>query len=937
MEWKEQLTGGDWAATSGGARRPGAAREIVPPIINLCSTVVKAGLVCILLVTYLIGASANAAPKSDSDEAILATKAAMDAFFSLEGATPDGVSKSSAPDGFKGGGESELIAYLSEQRARGARWDRYRYLGTLLHHSLRAGFDDVARWLLRNGADPTQRVDRDGPDALGVAVRMERWSLVQPLLRHPLYQRMTMNEVAERLWAGALTPTHRAALLRLRPAVPIPSLDKAGSPLLAAALCSADLSVARRLLAQVSTPIALPLKPNCHDFEDPTPHPLDFKAWQELEAKLTQPLLPYLLPSMRSTADLRAALSSGLVQPWQNAGFVDAFLDRVPHRLLPDLLLAGSAWGVQTSVLWPKVTVHQGVELWRLPTVRFESLVRSAPVEGLYRLAEAGVWGAGYLGPSEPKHWELIVTQLATLPAANRLSFKNADRLLKEVPSTQFELVLVWAAAADLVPESLAPWYFHASARTLEQAWPTLKKLAPLWADQLLAVEIARVSAEPTTERLGKALSPFGVGGEALAKAKFLRSMGLTTKPRLLASSEVRGVLAPDDDADCCGAPLARWAVKEGLLLLPKHVPTAALVPKSPASPPTLVDQPPERLVLVAAPPDCKPVASPGLRAALAVRALSDATGVDEQRRDAGEVQPLAAPRQANCQWLHSWTEVSGGGWTNRSFFDGEEYESHRGTVEETLYVTRWDESSSRLVPFSEISFATGLVEVELLPLRDRFWLALDSHANGDRPASAYQVQWQQAEPRLEFVPQTSALDARWQLVLDPRKASVALGLLPADGDPMPDRPRLPREPVSVAEFADAHWAADRQGFLNAFMVLERRALSSQQQAGLFPHWLDAAVLWLGANTDLTLDQRRARMAWLLANPGRAAALSNTAIESLVPWLPAEDWAPILERKRCSNRYEDRMLLDGLVSKAHPKLGRRLAVALANACQGEVR
>lgn len=907
------------------------------PVTNLCSMVVKAGLVGMLLVTYLIGASAHAAPKSDSDEAILATKAAMDAFFSIEGATPAGVSKSSAPDGFKGGGETELIAYLSEQRARGVRWDRYRYLGTLLHHSLRAGFDDVAMWLLRNGADPTQRVGEDGPDALGLAVRMERWSFVQPLLRHPLYQRMTMNEVAERLWAGALTPTHRAALLRLRPAVPIPSLEKAGSPLLAAALCSADLSVARRLLAQVSKPIALQPKPNCFDFEDPAPHHLDFKAWQELEAKLTQPLLPYLLPSMRSAADLRAALSSGLAQPWQDAGFVDAFLSRVPHRLLPDLLLAGSAWGVQTSVLWPKVTVHQGVELWRLPTARFESLVRSAPVEGLYRLTEAGVWGAGHLGPSAPKHWELIVTQLATLPAAERLGFNNAHRLLNDVPSSEFERVLSWVVAADRVPESLAPWLFHASARTLEQAWPTLKKLAPHWADQLLTGLLAGLSAEPSTDRLGKALSPFGVGDDTLAKAKFLRAMGLAAKPRLLASNEVRGALAPDDDAACCGAPLARWAVKEGLLLLPKQVPTAALVPKSPPSPPTPVDPPPERLALVAAPPDCKPVASPGLRAALAAWALADAADVAEQRRGAGQVQPLAAPRQANCQWLHSWTEVSGGGWTNRSFFDGEEYESHRGTVEETLYVTRWDEPSSRLVPFSEIFFATGLVEVELLPLRERFWLALDSHANGDRPASAYQVQWQQAEPKLEFLPKTSALDARWQLVVDPSEVSVALGLLPTDGGPMPDRPPLPREPVSVAKFADTHWAADRQVFLNAFMVLERRALSDQQQAGLFPHWLDAVVLWLGANADLTLDQRRARMAWLLANPGRAAALSNTAIESLVPWLPAEDWAPILEPRRCTKRYEDRMLLNELVSKAHPELARRLAVALAKACQGEVR
>ena len=268
---------------------------------------------------------------------------------------------------------------------------------------------------------------------------------------------------------------------------------------------------------------------------------------------------------------------------------------------------------------------------------------------------------------------------------------------------------------------------------------------------------------------------------------------------------------------------------------------------------------------------------------------LDAAASTDEPRRDASQVQPLAAPGQPNCQWLHSWTEVHGGGWTDRSFFDGEHFESHRGSVEETLYVRRWDEPNGRWLPLRDIFSATGLVEVELLPHGDRFWLALDSHANGDHPASAFLVQWQQAEPKFEGLPQTSALDARWQSVVDPREASTALGLLPADGTPSPDRQRLPREPVPAHEFADSHWTADRQAFLDAFMALERRALS------------------------------------------------NAAVESLVPWLPAEDWAPILETRRCPFQNEGRSLLNGLVSNAPANLGRRLTVALAKACQGEVQ
>lgn len=890
-------------------------------------------------VAVALSLHAHAAPVRDSDETVLATKAAMDAFFSLEGAVPNGVSKESPAVGFNPDtGQLGLIQFLGRQRARGARWDRYRYLGTLLHHSLRADFDDVTQWLLDHGADPTQRIEDNAEgqmDALGVAVRMERWPRVTKMLRHPAYQRMGPADVAARLWAGASTQAQREGLLRLRPAVPVPAVSTpAGSALLMEAMCGVDRTVVARLTAGSEAPVKLPTQQGCSQLEAPTPQRLDQKAWLALEPRFAQPVLPYLVAVARNSADLRSALSGGFQQPWGADKFVEAFVARVPKNLLPELLLSNSAWGAPTDRLWTQVSLHQAVELWKQPRARWEALVQTAPPVALNQLMNAGVWAS--FGREFPDRWEPLVARLDALPAYQRPVTKYIEALLGEATPSQFSRVLAWLVAADRVPEALPNWIFRTSEKGLASSWPVLKQQAPAWADQLLSALLAPLLAEPPTDRLGKGMLAYSVSHDGLAKARFLRSQGLKGTPRLLASSYGAKALEEVGAPGCCGADLASWALRERLVLLPKGLPTVVANEATASPSKTLAAKPVERLALVATPPDCRPDVSPDLRKALADWTLAEAAGSHANNGDdPGWIQPLAAPGQSRCQWLQSWVEITGGGWTDRSFFDGEEFQNHKGSIEQTLHLQRWDNKLGRFTELGGLSFATLLVEVELLPGGDRFWLALESDANGRRPANALSLTWKGAEPAWVGLAQTSSLDARWQAVVDPNEAGRSLGIaVTAMETPLPPRAALPREPREMSVFVDAKWAAEKAAFLADFADFQREALGSHRQAGLFAHWLDAAVLALSADAQMPIDQRRARMAWLLATPALANALGAEALQSLAPWLPAEDWRPITESRRCSSQYPPR-LSGG--DKAPPTLARRIAIELARDCNGSVK
>ncbi len=82
--------------------------------------------------------------------------------------------------------EAELQRWLVQQRAQGADFDAYRYQGTLLHHALRAGFEQTALWLLEQGANPRLDLqDWDKTKVLDLAERYQRKQVLAALARPP--------------------------------------------------------------------------------------------------------------------------------------------------------------------------------------------------------------------------------------------------------------------------------------------------------------------------------------------------------------------------------------------------------------------------------------------------------------------------------------------------------------------------------------------------------------------------------------------------------------------------------------------------------------------------------------------------------------------------------------------------------------------------------
>jgi hypothetical protein len=882
---------------------------------------VKGWLAAALLALPLL---AQAVPARESDEAVLATKAAMDAFFALDGTIPRVPAPDEPAELLPATDDHEaLIETLAGYLAEGARLDRYRWGGTLLHHSLRAGFSDVTRWLIGHGADPLQKVEGD-LDALGVAVRLQRWAEVRLLLKHPAYRRMPADDVGRRLWAGPETDEQRQTLLGLKLGLPRPAV--ANPVALATALHARDAATVDRLLAGRADRVAVDYSP-VRASEPRLPENWPIQRWRQLDARLKDPVLPWALERAGSEAEVRTLLAAGLRARWADPSFSAVVARALPTAALPGLLLDPPR-GTDVRLLWGSVSGERGSELRDLPADRWRAYVLAAPSVDIVMKSLDLAAGSGLRERArQPEatqadavawqaRWEPLVERLRALPDARRRELW-ADpnwRLVhkvRELPPAFVPEFIAWAAAADALPDALPNFVLSLQPRDYDAFWAALQQQAPEVAGDLLPALLSRLWVDPPRSRLADRMTGWEAGDVALARWLLPRSPRVTPHP-LRAAFGWR-------DTD-----LAQWAVAEGLALRAEPM-KASATRKTPEGP--------VELRAVTEPLDCVIAVSPGLRRALAQLTLQLDSWVYGQEK-LGWLQPAAAPGMAQCQWLRSSEVVTGGSWSDESFFYGFATHMAGGTIEQTLNVERWDEAAQRFSDPQGFSFTTQLLEVELAPGGERFWLGTESNANGRRGPSGYALSWQADKPVFEGLPTGAALDDRWRSLINPEK----------DGDAFDLDVEGPRQPVAVASFVDHHWSDEKQRFLAAFAALDRDALSAQRRAGLFAPWLNEAVQALSADAQQPLEARRRRMAWLLATAAFASALTDETLTSLRNWLPAEDWGPILARRRCSRysvfadsrEYGARQSSDWS-NRAPPALRRRIEVALARDCDGEVQ
>jgi hypothetical protein len=851
----------------------------------------------------------------------VATQAALDALFSTNAAQPEGSSRVEPPEGFAGAeaSEEQLIQFLAEQRRRGADFNAYRHKGTPLHHAIRSGLEPTAIWLLKNGAEPRLPIksdspDTENPDALGVAIRVGAWNVFDALMRLPAYAAMPATTKASRYWPVAMDATDKATALMDR-RFPLPRFDSApvlAQSLLSHSLCTGQIRVVQAMLR--GEPSARPIADRraaalCQvagpDPSVPQAASITLAEWKAIESRLQWPMLPYAVAQARSEGQVRELLNSGLRLPWDDPiatkqTLWSALNPRRPPlaliRAIPPVALKAALQDEALRRLWFRQIAGWPLEdlAWALAQTDPAQLSRQLP-----QILSEWDYAAGTRRDAKDAadrfaRWALLTRQLvAPLPAVESGTFPY------QVP---VELWPQWFALGFRVTDSQwASWLLWATPDKLQQAWPAISKYQPAVAQRSLTWLVAPVSVGPIDDPQARQNS-YGGGGywsrDQLQNIQFLHAQGIRVQqPRWLAAAYATPENLRSLD----------FALKQGLVKLP---------------PPSLRKQ------VVRTPLQCKPAVSPALRRALAPREGVGATAVArsaEKLLDIEFLQPIAKPGQTSCVWLGTGGEPGG-----RKYIDDEDFfggvnrltPCADGNVQSSL----WHEGSRRWTAVKDAPEG-NLVAIQVLSSKQTAFVALEVPRGtcGVGPAGIFEsrfsgdgglvLAWRSAgHPVFDAL----ALQCDFTAMRD------CLGLV--EGTATDDTG------FAFNAFVDRFLTADKKAFLGALNRLDRAALKSARDEGLFPQWLDEAAGQVSASSASLADKRR-RMAWLLAQRHLLMGLAVPTLESLMQWLPAEDWGPVIESLRCVNPHGLQEIERLSRERKLTALNRRLKVALSIPCE----
>lgn len=856
-----------------------------------------------------------------------ASRDALDALFSTQQARPEGLGDANPPQGFAGAdaSEADLIDYLARQRKLGADLNTYRHKGTPLHHAIRSGMHRTAAWLLKNGANPLLTIQEGAPsaddlDGLGVAIVVSDWKTAVMLLRLPAYQALPAAERAVRYWPVVMRVASQSDGRSERPSaellaggLPLPSFRHApviANALFAHSLCSGQTRFAAAQLD--AEPLARPVpsrlpvavcRPTGGTAQSGAPgRPLPINEWVALERRLQWPVLPYVVGQVRSPSQWRELLGSGLRLPWNDTVFtrqvVATALQEGARAVLTLRTVPAPALraALQDEVLL-RAWLGRSAE-WPLPDLGFalDAVEPARLAQQLPHVVRA--WDSALSTGRYAKNKEEQLARWALLMRHVRGPLPSSDDglLLFRLPPALWP---DWFAQGYQVSEAAwSSWLSAVDLTQLKELWPLLIQHQVAVTQRGLAWLIAPLSVGPVDDPQSRLHSYTGYvfpHPDQLAKVQFLHAQGLRVpQPRWLAAAYAEG------ESD----ELTQFAVDKGWVK--RHPP---ILPKQVQLAPVL----------------CRQVATAALRRALASHVMGQDPAQDFQI-----IQPMTRAGHADCAWL-----VSGGQPGGRRFIEDEDFFSgvQRLTpcADGNVTVAVWDEVRGRWLevsgaPEGSLVAVVAPSSAQATSPRSTFVaLEADSGTCGVRTGSVHEARFADHGALMlsTLGPGDAAFDA---LALQCKLENVSNCLI---GD---ERQADPGDGGQVQGFADKFWGADKLAFLQALDRMDRAALSAAREAGLFGHWLDEAVRRVGTSPEWSVGDKRRRMAWLLAQRGLLPGLSLTTLEALLPWLPAQDWGPIIESVRCARPLVLKEL-DGMAGERKlGALGRRLQAALDLPC-----
>jgi hypothetical protein len=873
---------------------------------------------------YLVLALAAALPaRADTLERQLATKSALDAFFSMAQVQPEGADRQEPPKDFEGadGSEDALINYLQRQKRLGADLNGYRHLGTPLHHALRSGMSQTARWLLNNGADPKLRIlSTEGasasfapPDALGVAVSVGAWNLFDLFQRLPAFNTLSAQEQAQATWPYALDAADKTAML-LRKRIALPGFSTAptlADELLRHSLCAGQPRLALALLRQPDAPAApaavrqpgtpCPSAGSTQVSAQVTAVPVMRAAeWKEVEDRLQWPVLPFLANRMAGATQAAQFLAAGARTPWSTpeaaAQYVWGALGAAPPAALA-MLRAMPAAPLQVALHQPELMSAwlTAAADWPLADLRWALLqVDAAPLTAqLAPLTQR--WSYAKATGHEAKdsqdriaRWTLLTDRLAApLPDLGK-----DDGFLYWVPT---ELWPRWFKLGYRVSdERWSDWLNGTQAAEFEQAWPVIAQHQPALAQRSLLWLVAHLSVGPVDDAQALRLSyrdTYHYDVDFLRKAKYLQAKGLRlAQPRWLAAA----FIAPEPEPGIALALAQQW------VRLP---------------PPELRSQ------VTRAPLECQARPDAALRRSLA----SGAPFKGEVELEA--FQPLARPGQTDCAWL-----ASSGTFGGRRFIDQENFgqgvQQVSGCADGSASAMIWNRHRSAWVEVTNMPEG-GLIPVRLKSGGETAYVATEVHYGncGDKAGGIFLPRFSNdGALTLEPLGPGHRLFDALALQCDLRDLTKCQGMVETS---MP-----PTDALASAGFVDLSWPWRKEidAFLAAIDRLDRAAMVQAREEGIFAHWLDEALRRVSASAQLSVPEKRQRIAWVQAQRTPRPAYAPETLDALLPWLPAEDWGPILNALRC-NRYELKRMAAQAQERKLTALHRRLQAAQAAPCE----
>jgi hypothetical protein len=818
------------------------------------------------------------------------TDDAFDALLSLPQAQPEqGEWNHAVPEGFDGhdGDEAALIAWLAACREEGADFGELRHQGSLLHHAIRAGLDRTALWLLAHGANPLQPLGDapGGADALTIALQYRRTAVVDALLKRRDVRAPARRATLAGLWQaipdsdGEATVDH---LLTLK--LPLPE-GKDAQTLLRTALARRWYALALELTAQGVDRL---------DSEQPQAQGTGgalaaADVLETLDTRVQQPLFGFYAVQPADQAEVDRIWALKVRKPLTDAAFVHglvlALLDAPrpsPVRVnglrhLPPATLSAALSDPQLFRRWVRwsSTLAPADGEWAFTALG--ALPRERPAETVQAMLDGASWfreqpADGSLGQA----WRRVI---ATLPEP--LPDDVHGKLWMFVPEAQRNELL--AKSYEPGDEELYDWLQSDTVERIRAQWPKLKAARPALA--------GHIHADLLHGCLPDARYPtWGLDGATVAKAQALLDDGAHPDAPLTLDANCRN-----------GTAAATLSALEHMGIVQ---PAAAVAP--------------DRFRSVAN--DCRFDANAIWRAA-----LFDAPQVGGL--DADGAQLLALPGSDQCGLL-----LWGGSFGGRTFFTEDDFTGTQTfspctdgeSAAELWRIVDGRLQRSDLHELTPIGGATALIDTrDGTPLLRTGGISLGGC--GETPTNLLAWNETGAAVPLRSLPRE---DARVQAYYSHCAAAVA-----RTQEPPAECQSADGWALSLRDFLDRHWGAERQRYLDAVLALDSTALIELRRQPTPPHWTRDAILAV-STAPLPLADKRARTAWLFREAHLAQAVDYDSARALRPWLPAEDWTPVLRALDGKTELLQMLYDDVEQEGGNAALSCRLAKALKRRCRG---